>query len=154
MRRHATAKSLVGDQSTKIRCFPKRLRMPSVTYSSVLQVRPSTVMLLARLLLQRRESIGTRTGRRALPPRSHAVLVLRWFLDGTRITQLAADSAIGVSTCYRYLHEAIAVLACRTPDIHEALTAAAAKRRGAELVEAETFGCCFSNPATRHRRSE
>lgn len=100
--------------------------MPSVTYSSVLQVRPSTVMFLARLLQQRREAIGTRAGRRALSPWSQAVLVLRWFLDGTRTKQLAADNAIGLSTCYRHLHEAIAVLACCAPDIHEALMAAVA----------------------------
>ncbi|HEV2636325.1 MAG TPA: transposase family protein [Actinocrinis sp.] len=100
--------------------------MPSVTYSCVLQVRPSTVMFLARLLQQRREVIGTRAGRRALSPWSQAVLVLRWFLDGTRIKQLAADNAIGVSTCYRHLHEAVAVLAFAAPDIHEALMAAVA----------------------------
>lgn len=100
--------------------------MPSVTYSSVLQVRPSTVAFFARLLLQRREAIGTRAGRRALSPWSQAVLVLRWFLDGTRIRQLAADNAIGASTCYRNLHEAIAVLALAAPDIHEALMAAVA----------------------------
>jgi DDE superfamily endonuclease len=100
--------------------------MPSVTYSCVLQVRPSTVLFLARLLLQRREAIGTRSGRRALSPWSQAVLVLRWFLDGTRIKQLAADHGIGVCTCYRYLHEGIAVLACAAPDLHEALMAAVA----------------------------
>lgn len=100
--------------------------MPSVTYSSVLQVRPSTVMFLARLLQQRREAIGTRVGRRALSPWSQAIMVLRWYLDGTRIRQLAADNAIGLSTCYRHLHEGIAVLACCAPDIHEALMAAVA----------------------------
>jgi hypothetical protein len=52
--------------------------------------------------------------------------VLRWFLDGTRIRQLAADNAIGLSTCYRHLHEAIAVPAQGAPDIHGALTAAVA----------------------------
>jgi DDE superfamily endonuclease len=100
--------------------------MPSVTFSSVLQVRPSTVMFLARLLQQRREAIGTRTGRRALSPWSQAVPVLRWFLDGTRIRQLAADCGIGLSTCYRYLHEGIAVLALAAPDIREALMAVVA----------------------------
>jgi hypothetical protein len=83
-------------------------------------------MFLARLLLQRREAIGTRTGRRSLSPWSHAVLALRWFLDGTRMRQLAADNAIGSSTCYRYLHEAIAVLAWCAPDLHEGMTAAKA----------------------------
>jgi hypothetical protein len=37
--------------------------MPGVTYSSVLQVCPSTVMFFARLLQQRREAIGARAGR-------------------------------------------------------------------------------------------
>jgi hypothetical protein len=83
-------------------------------------------MFLARLLRQRREAIATRAGRRALSPWSQAILVLRWFLDGTRVTQLATDNAIGTSTCYRYLHEGIAVLALAAPDIHEALTAAVA----------------------------
>lgn len=79
-----------------------------------------------RLLLQRQQAIGTRVGRRALSPRSQAVLVLHWFLEGIRITQLAMDNRIGVSTCYRYLHEAVAVLACCAPDIHEALMATVA----------------------------
>jgi hypothetical protein len=35
---------------------------------------------------------------------AQAVLVLRWFLDGTRVAQLATDNAIGASTAYRYLH--------------------------------------------------
>jgi hypothetical protein len=54
------------------------------------------------------------------------VLVLRWFLDGTRIAQLATDSTIGVSTAYRYLHEGIEVLAARQPTLHGALLAAKA----------------------------
>jgi hypothetical protein len=29
------------------------------------------------------------------------VLVLRWFCDGTRLAQLAADNPIGTSTAYR-----------------------------------------------------
>jgi hypothetical protein len=83
-------------------------------------------MFLARLLLERREAIGTRVGRRALSPWSQAVLVLRWFLDGTRTAQLARDNASGLSTCYRQLREAIAVLALAAPGIHEALMAAVA----------------------------
>ena len=54
---------------------------------------------------------GTRQGQRVLGCYRHAVLVLRWFLDGTRVAQLAVDNAISASTAYRYLHEAIEVLA-------------------------------------------
>jgi hypothetical protein len=52
--------------------------------------------------------------------------MLRWFLDGTRLRQLAADNAIGRSTAYRYLHEGIDVLAARRPGLHTALLAAKA----------------------------
>jgi hypothetical protein len=53
-------------------------------------------------------------------------LVLRWFLDGTRLAQLAADHRIGSSTAYRYLHEAIDVLAAAAPGLRGALLAARA----------------------------
>ncbi len=46
-----------------------------------------------------------------------AVLVLRRFLDATRLAQLAADNRIGVSTAYRYLHEGIDVLAAAAPGL-------------------------------------
>ena len=58
---------------------------------------------------------GTRGWRRALGCYRQEVLVLRWFLDGTRLAQLAADNRIGRSTAYRYLHEGIDVLAAAAP---------------------------------------
>jgi len=39
------------------------------------------------------------------------VLILRWFIDGTRLSQLARDNGLSSSTAYRYLHEGLAVLA-------------------------------------------
>jgi hypothetical protein len=78
------------------------------------------------LLQVERQRRGTRAGRRALGCFTQAVLVLRWFLDGTRVAQLAADNAIGGSTAYRYLHEGIDVLAARRPTLHSALLAAKA----------------------------
>jgi hypothetical protein len=50
----------------------------------------------------------------------HAVLVLRWFLDATRVAQLAVDNQISSSTAYRYLHEDIDVLAAVAPGVHGA----------------------------------
>jgi hypothetical protein len=40
---------------------------------------------------------------------NQAVLVLRWFLDDTRVRQLAVDNAIGKSTAYTYLEEGLMV---------------------------------------------
>jgi hypothetical protein len=47
---------------------------------------------------------------------------VRWYLDGTRIAQLAVDNAIGARTAYRYLHEGIDALASAASDVHQALT--------------------------------
>ncbi|MET7427382.1 transposase family protein [Dactylosporangium sp. NPDC005555] len=98
----------------------------SVTYTSVLPVRDKTVEFLAGLLAAERTRRGTRADTRALSCHEQAVLVLRWFLDGTRISQLARDNAISKSTGYDYLHEGIDVLAARSPGLHGALLAAKA----------------------------
>jgi hypothetical protein len=50
--------------------------------------------------------------------------VLRWFLDATRVAQLATGNQISSSTAYRYLHEGIDVLAAVAPGLHGALLAA------------------------------
>lgn len=52
-----------------------------------------------------------RRGTRKLGCLAQAVLVIRWFCDGTRVAQLAGDNAIGKSTAYDYLHEGIEALA-------------------------------------------
>jgi hypothetical protein len=98
----------------------------SVTYTAVLPVRDETVEFLAGLLAAERLRRGTRAETRSLPVHDQAVLVLRWFLDGTRMSQLARDNRIGKSTAYDYLHEGIDVLAARAPSLHGALLAAKA----------------------------
>ena len=96
----------------------------SVTYTAVLPARERTVVFLTALLDAERARCGTRTGRRALTTVRQAVLVLRWFLDGTRMAQLAVDNGIGKSTAYDYLHEGVDVLAARAPRLESALLAA------------------------------
>ncbi|MGW1543275.1 HARBI1 family protein [Streptomyces sp. NPDC002309] len=100
--------------------------MTSITYTGVLDVSRATAEALAKLLLEHRERLGTRKGTRALGPFKQSVLILRWFLDGTRLTQLARDNRISVPTAYRYLHEGLTVLADHAPDLSTALERAAA----------------------------
>ena len=73
----------------------------SVTYTAVLTVRRETVLFVSALLFRERLHRGTRTGTRALTCFAQAVLVIRWFLDGTRVIQLAGDNAISKSTALR-----------------------------------------------------
>jgi hypothetical protein len=97
-----------------------------ITFTCALEARRETVYFLARLIHQRCAELGTRRHTRALGSFRQAVLALRWFLDGTRLRQLAADNSIGKSTAYLRLHEAIDLLAAVAPDVHEALFAAKA----------------------------
>ncbi len=95
-----------------------------LTYTAVLPIGESTVAFLSGLLSGERTRRGTRRGRRTLGCYRQAILVLRWFLDATRVAQLARDNHVSASTTYRYLHEAIDVLAAAAPSLHGALLAA------------------------------
>lgn len=95
-----------------------------VGYTAVLPVGEDTVLFVSRLLATERARRGTRRGRRSLGCYRQAVLILRWFLDGTRLAQLATDNQIAGSTAYRYLHEGIDVLAATAPSLRGALLAA------------------------------
>ena len=100
------------------------LRRMSVTYTATLTVREETVLYVSGLLHAERLRRGTRTGTRSLSCFKQAVMLIRWFLDGTRVAQLAGDNAIGKSTAYDYLHEGIGLLAAEAPHLRTALLAA------------------------------
>lgn len=102
--------------------FTEVPRSMSVTYTAALPVRDQTVLFLSGLLQVERARRGT--GTRMLSPFNKAVLVLRWFLDASRVWQLATGNQISKSTTYDYLHEGIAVLAARAPALESALLAA------------------------------
>jgi DDE superfamily endonuclease len=96
----------------------------------MLPSREETVVFLEGLLQAERARRGTRADTRALTCRQQAVVILRWFLDGTRLRQLATDNGIAKSTAYDYLHEGINVLAARAPKLESTLLAAKAAGHG------------------------
>ncbi len=127
-----------------------------VTYTAVLPVAEQTVHFVSGLLATERRRRGTRGRRRALGCYRQAVLVLRWFLDGTRLTQLAADHRIGRSTAYRYLHEGIDVLATAAPGLRGALLAARAAGHAHVTIDGtliRTDRCHVPGPTARTDRS-
>src|SRR3954471_21163785 len=128
-----------------------------VTYTAVLPVAEETVQFVSGLLGAERRRRGTRGRRRALDCYRQAVLVLRWFLDGTRLAQLAADNAIGRSTAYRYLHEGIDALAAAAPGLSGALLAARAAGHAHVTVDGtliRTDRCRAPGPTTRADRAD
>jgi hypothetical protein len=77
----------------------------SATYTAVLPFQDHTVEFVTGLPEAERVRRGTRKGARKLTSRDQAVLVLRWFTDATRVTQLIVDHGVTRSTGYDYLHE-------------------------------------------------
>jgi hypothetical protein len=70
----------------------------SVTYEAVLDVSEDSVLWLSGLLHAERVRRGTRQGTRVLSTFTQAVLALRCFFDHTRMSALARDNKISVST--------------------------------------------------------
>jgi len=91
------------------------------TYSAICDVPAETLMIVSGWLAAHRRRIGTRAGRRAATVRVQATLVLRWFRDDASLRQLAGEARLPISTAYRYLHEAIEVIAEQAPDLHDVL---------------------------------
>jgi DDE superfamily endonuclease len=128
-----------------------------VSYTAVLPVAEETVHFVSGLLAAERRRRGTRGRRRALGCYRQAVLLLRWFCDGTRLAQLAADNAIGGSTAYRYLHEGIDALAAAAPGLRGALLAARAAGHPHVTVDGtliRTDRCRAPGPTARADRPD
>ena len=128
-----------------------------VTYTAVLPVAEDTVQFVSALLAADRRKRRTRPKRRALGCYRQAVLILRWFLDGTRLAQLAADNEIGRSTAYRYLHEGIDILAAAAPGLRGALLAARAAGHPHVTVDGtlmRTDRCSVAGPTARIDRPD
>jgi hypothetical protein len=92
----------------------------------MLDVPEGLVRYLARLLAAERRHRGTPARSRKLTCRQQAVLALRWFRDRTRIEALGRDAGISRATAYRYIDEAVDVLAEQAPTLAEALERALA----------------------------
>ncbi len=92
-----------------------------LSYRVMLDVPVQLVLFVARLLAAHRREIGTRRGTRALGCWRQAVFALAWFRDRPDIARLGKGFGISQATAYRYLDEAIAVLAARAPSLREAL---------------------------------
>lgn len=87
----------------------------------MLDVSRDLVRFVARLLATERRARGTRRRSRALTCWKQANFVLVWMRDRTDVARLGRAFGISQATAYRYLTEAIDVLAARAPDLHQAL---------------------------------
>lgn len=94
-----------------------------LSYRATLDVPVSTVARVSRWLQAHRRRVDRRPWQRAATCWTQAILVLRWLKDGTDIDLLARDAKVSQASGYRYLHEAISVIAAHLPDLPEVLAA-------------------------------
>jgi hypothetical protein len=88
-----------------------------ITYRATLDVPAPTVRIVSRWLLAHRKQHDARPWQRAATPYVQAVMVLRWFKEATDLAILARDAGVSIATAYRYLHEAIDVIAVQAPQL-------------------------------------
>ncbi len=93
-----------------------------LSYPAILDVPTELVTFLAELPATERTERGTRAGTRALTCGKQALFTLVWFRERRGRGTTGKGLEISQATSYRYLDEAIDVLAARAPDLHETLT--------------------------------
>ncbi|MFI5904748.1 transposase family protein [Streptomyces cyaneofuscatus] len=106
-------KLLVDGFATKSTRADQELRV--LAYPSAIDLSSGHLRHLAGHLAARRREIGTRW--RRITPGRQALLVLAHLRCGGTYAQLAAGFDIGVATVYRYVREAIEVLATLAPSL-------------------------------------
>jgi hypothetical protein len=94
-----------------------------LTYPATISLSTPTLIHLADLLRHARTAAGTRW--RRLDPGRQALLVLAHLRNGDTYARLAAGFGIGVATAYRYIREALDLLAATAPRLDQAVYRAA-----------------------------
>jgi len=99
-------------------------------YRACLPLSRATLAYLAGVIRRYRRQIGSCW--RKCNPGQQALLVLAHLRKGETFAELAAGFGVGTATAWRYVHEAVALLAARAPRLPAAL--AAAKKAGHAFV--------------------
>lgn len=110
-----------------------------IPYRAMLDVPAELLRYLSRLLAAERRDRGTPARSRSLTCREQAILALRWFRDRTRIEALGRDHEVSRATAYRYVAEAVDVLAAQAPDLPEALERAMAEEVPFVILDGKIF---------------
>ncbi|MGW1203152.1 transposase family protein [Streptomyces cyaneofuscatus] len=96
-----------------------------LVYPSSIDLSTRTLRFLTGQLTARRREFGTRW--RRLPAARQALLDLAHLRCGDTYAQLAAGFGIGIATVFRYIREAVDILATLAPSLAEAIKAIRAK---------------------------
>lgn len=92
-----------------------------LSYRATLPIPTEIVARVSAWLHHHRRRHDVRRYQRAATCWTQAVMFLRWLIEATPVHRLAADHGLSQATAYRYLHEAIDVVADRQPDLGDVI---------------------------------
>ncbi|MEU7481182.1 transposase family protein [Lentzea sp. NPDC042327] len=95
-------------------------------YRAALPLSHRTLRYVSSLIRARRRELGSRW--RRLDPAQQALLVLVHLRKGEPFAEVGAGFGVSATTCWRYVHETVELLAARSPKLRQALRTA--KRQG------------------------
>ncbi|MGP3921577.1 transposase family protein [Nonomuraea sp. 10N515B] len=99
-------------------------------YRAALPLSSQTLTYLAGILRRNRQAL--KSTKRRLNPGQQAMLVLVYLRKGETFAEIAAGFDVGTATAWRYVQEAVALVAQRSPTLDQAIRAA--KRTGYAFV--------------------
>jgi hypothetical protein len=99
-------------------------------YRAALPLSHRTLRFVAGLIRTHRRELGSRW--RRLDAGQQALLVLAHLRKGEPFAEVGAGFGVSATTCWRYVHETVELLAARSPKLRQALRTA--KRRGCAYV--------------------
>jgi hypothetical protein len=91
-------------------------------YPAALPLSSHALIYVAGVIRRHRKKIGSCW--RKLHPAQQALLVLDYLRKGETFAELAAAFGVGTATAWRYVTETVALLAARSPRLHQALAGA------------------------------
>jgi len=92
-----------------------------ITYHGILDVPDHLCHTVAVWLCTHRRIHDIRPWQRAATPRSQAIMFLRWARDASRIHVIARDAQVSLATAYRYIQEAITVVASHQMSLQQVI---------------------------------
>lgn len=95
-----------------------------MSHRARLDVPTPTLRAVTGWIATARRNTGHRPWQRAATVHHHVLLVLRWMRQRAGVLDLAHDAGISIATAYRYLHEALDVIASHAVGLHDVLVQA------------------------------
>jgi hypothetical protein len=102
-------------------------------YRAALPLSRQTLTFVSRLVRTHRREIGSPW--RALNPGQQALLVLVHLRKGEPFAQVGAGFGVSTTTCWRYVNEAVELLAVRAPKLRAALRKARREKMAYVIID-------------------